>query len=126
MGHPPRPRGDYRLASPCLTVDIPQTYLEPILVRNATVRGTQTRFSTEYLGHSQDENGVTVDVRDRLTGQEYRIRAKYLIGADGARSRVAEDIGLTFEGAMDIAGSMNISKPTSPPWLTIDRVFSTG
>lgn len=108
-GTRPDREGDYRLASPCLTVDIPQTYLEPILVRNATVRGTQTRFSTEYLGHSQDENGVTVDVRDRLTGQEYRIRAKYLIGADGARSRVAEDIGLTFEGAMDIAGSMNIT-----------------
>lgn len=108
-GTRPDREGDYRLASPCLTVDIPQTYLEPILVRNATVRGTQTRFSTEYLGHSQDENGVTVDVRDRLTGQEYRIRAKYLIGADGARSRVAEDIGLKFEGAMDIAGSMNIT-----------------
>ena len=48
-GTSPAREADYRLASPCLTVDIPQTYLEPILVRNATVRGTQTRFSTEYL-----------------------------------------------------------------------------
>ena len=40
---------------------------------------------------------------------EYTIRAKYLIGADGARSKVAADIGLPFEGAMDIAGSMNIT-----------------
>src|SRR3954466_5900286 len=53
---------DYRLASPCLTVDIPQTYLEPILVRNATQRGTQTRFSSEYLSHAQDTDGVTVRV----------------------------------------------------------------
>lgn len=100
---------DYQLASPCLTVDIPQTYLEPILLRNATVRGTQTRFSTEYLSHRQDDDGVDVAVRDRLTGREYTIRARYLIGADGARSKIAADIGLPFEGRMDIAGSMNIT-----------------
>ena len=108
-GTRPDREGDYRLASPCLTVDIPQTYLEPILVRNAARRGTQVRFSTEYLSHTQDAEGVTVDVLDRLTGKAYLIRAKYLIGADGARSMVAADIGLPFEGAMDVAGSMNIT-----------------
>ncbi|MET7393826.1 FAD-dependent monooxygenase [Dactylosporangium sp. NPDC005572] len=100
---------DYQLASPCLTVDIPQTYLEPILVRHATMRGTQSRFSTEYLSHTQDADGVDVQVLDRLTGPQYTIRAKYLIGADGARSKVAADLGLPYEGAMDIAGSMNIT-----------------
>jgi 2,4-dichlorophenol 6-monooxygenase len=108
-GTRPDREGDYQLASPCLIVDIPQTYLEPILVRNATQRGTQTRFSTEYLSHTQDADGVTVTVLDRVTGQEYTIRAKYLIGADGARSKVAADIDLPYEGAMDIAGSMNIT-----------------
>ncbi len=48
-------------------------------------------------------------MRDRLTGAVYTIRAKYLIGADGARSMVAADIGLPMEGQMDIAGSMNIT-----------------
>ncbi|OZE25131.1 MULTISPECIES: FAD-dependent monooxygenase [unclassified Rhodococcus (in: high G+C Gram-positive bacteria)] len=100
---------DYQLASPCLTVDIPQTYLEPILVKNATMRGTQAQFSTEYLSHVQDADGVSVSVVDRLTGHRYTIRAKYLIGADGARSKVAADIDLPLEGAMDIAGSMNIT-----------------
>ena len=108
-GTRPDREGDYQLASPCLTVDIPQTYLEPILVRNATARGTQSRFSTEYLSHTQDADGVDVQVLDRLTGQQYAIRAKYLIGADGARSKVAADIGLPYEGEMDIAGSMNIT-----------------
>ncbi len=108
-GTRPDREGDYQLASPCLIVDIPQTYLEPILVRNATQRGTQTRFSTEYLSHTQDADGVTVTVLDRVTGQQYTIRAKYLIGADGARSKVAADIDLPYEGAMDIAGSMNIT-----------------
>jgi 2,4-dichlorophenol 6-monooxygenase len=106
--HPAR-HADYELASPSLNCDIPQTYLEPILVRNATVRGSHTRFSTEYLSHTQDADGVTARVRDRLTGHEYDIRARYLIGADGARSQVAADIGLPYEGRMDIAGSMNIT-----------------
>ena len=47
-------------------------------------------------------------VRDRVTGAEFGIRAKYVIGADGGRSQVAADIGLPFEGEMDLAGSMNI------------------
>ena len=56
--HPAR-EADYQLASPSLTFDIPQTYLEPILVKNATVRGTQTRFSTEYVSHACDVTGWT-------------------------------------------------------------------
>ena len=106
--HPAR-HADYELASAASMCDIPQTYLEPILVKNATTRGTQTRFSTEYVSHVQDAHGVTVRVLDRLTGAEFSIRAKYLIGADGARSQVAADIGLPMEGEMDIAGSMNIT-----------------
>ncbi len=106
--HPAR-HADYVLASPTLNCDVPQNYLEPILVRNATARGTQTRFSSEYLSHTQDSEGVTVEVLDRVTGQPYTVRAKYLIGTDGARSKVAADIDLPMEGAMDIAGSMNIT-----------------
>jgi 2,4-dichlorophenol 6-monooxygenase len=106
--HPAR-EADYQLASPCLICDIPQTYLEPILVRNASGRGTQTRFSTEYLSLRQDQDSVDVTVRDRLTGAVYTIRARYVIGADGARSMVAADTGLPMEGQMDIAGSMNIT-----------------
>ncbi|MCI9888413.1 FAD-dependent monooxygenase [Micrococcales bacterium 31B] len=108
-GTHPRRHADYELASPSLNCDIPQTYLEPILVKNATVRGTQTQFSTEYRSHTQDAEGVSVRVFNRLTGTEYTIRAKYLIGADGARSQVAADLQLPYEGAMDIAGSMNIT-----------------
>lgn len=108
-GTSPARHADYVLASPTLNCDIPQNYLEPILVRNATTRGAQTRFSSEYLSHTQDEDGVTVSVMDRVTGRPYDVRAKYLIAADGARSRVVADLDLPMEGRMDIAGSMNIT-----------------
>jgi 2,4-dichlorophenol 6-monooxygenase len=88
--------------------DMPQHLMEPILFGNACARGTRARFDTEYLSLTQDAEGVTATVRDRLSGKEYQIRAKYLIGADGGRSKVAEDIGLPMEGRMGVAGSMNI------------------
>ena len=108
-GTRPDRHADYESASPTLNCDIPQTYLEPILVKNAMREGTLARFSSEYLSHVQDADGVTVTVLDRVTGAHYMIRAKYLYAADGGRSKVAEEIGLSFEGAMDIAGSMNIT-----------------
>jgi 2,4-dichlorophenol 6-monooxygenase len=105
--HPAR-EADYVQASPSPNCDIPQTLLEPIIIGHAASRGSRIRFDTEYTGLAQDADGVTVSVRDRVTGAEFAIRAKYVIGADGGRSAVAADIGLPFEGQMDIAGSMNI------------------
>jgi 2,4-dichlorophenol 6-monooxygenase len=105
--HPAR-EADYTMASPSPNCDIPQTLLEPIVIGHAASRGSRIRFDTEYVGLVQDADGVDVTVRDRVTGHEYRIRAKYVIGADGGRSAVAEDVGLPFEGEMDVAGSMNI------------------
>ncbi|HEY4422478.1 MAG TPA: FAD-dependent monooxygenase [Pseudonocardia sp.] len=105
--HPAR-EADYTLASPSSNCDIPQTFLEPIVIGHAASRGSSIRFDTEYLRLVQDDDGVTVTVRDRVTGNEYDVRAKYVIGADGGRSAVAADVGLPFEGQMDVAGSMNI------------------
>jgi 2,4-dichlorophenol 6-monooxygenase len=105
--HPAR-QADYTLASPSENCDLPQTLLEPILIGHAAARGSHIRFDTEYLGLDQDDDGVTVHVRDRLADQSYDIRTRYVIGADGGRSQIAADIGLPFEGQMDVAGSMNI------------------
>ena len=105
--HPQR-LADYRLASPCTHYDLPQDILEPIILGEAAHRGSRVRFDTEYLSHVQDDEGVTVTVLDRIDGRQYEIRAKYLIGADGGRSKIAQDIGLPMEGEMDWAGSMNI------------------
>ncbi|MDQ4024257.1 MAG: FAD-dependent monooxygenase [Actinomycetota bacterium] len=104
----PARESDHLLASPSPNCDIPQTFLEPIIIGHAASRGSRIRFDTEYVGLVQDIDGVTVTVRDRVTGHEYPIRAKYVLGADGGRSQVAADIGLPFEGQMDLAGSMNI------------------
>ncbi len=105
--HPNR-MADYTLASPTMICDIPQNLVEPILVNTAGMRGARFRFDTEYLHSEQDSEGITATVFDHLNKEEYQIRAKYLIGADGGNSKVAKDIDLPFEGTMGKAGSINI------------------
>ena len=105
--HPLR-EADYTLSSPTQNCDIPQNLLEPILLTRAAKLGSKVRFNTEFISFVQDATGVTTTVLDRISGTEYTIRSKYLVGADGGRSKVAEQAQLPMEGQMDIAGSMNI------------------
>jgi 2,4-dichlorophenol 6-monooxygenase len=107
-GNHPLSKAEHLLSSPTMMNDLPQTFMEPILFGTACKRGTQARMSTEYLSHVQYDDGVTTTCRDRLSGREFEIRSKYLIGADGGNSLVAEHAGLPFEGQMGVGGSMNI------------------
>ncbi|SFI60989.1 MULTISPECIES: FAD-dependent oxidoreductase [Microbacterium] len=97
--------GDYVAGSPEPMLDVPQPALEAELVRAAAERGARLSFDTEYLSHVQDAEGVTVRLRDRLTGREYETRARYLVGADGARSQIVEELGLPVEGEMGRANT---------------------
>ncbi len=107
-GTHPVSQAEHQLSSPSKMIDLPQTFMEPILFGAACRRGTQSRMSTEYVSHVQDDDGVTTTCRDRLSGEEYTIRSKYLVGADGGNSMVAEHCVLPFEGQMGVGGSMNI------------------
>lgn len=107
-GTGPASATEYASKSPCQMIDLPQTYLEPILTKNAAARGAKVRFDTEFLSLTEDEDGVTALLRDRVRGDEFTVRARYLIGADGGRSTVAEQIGLPIDGHMSKAGSMNV------------------
>jgi 2,4-dichlorophenol 6-monooxygenase len=107
-GKHPNSRAEHLLSSPCRMNDLPQTFMEPILFKTACSRGAQARMSCEYVSHVQDKDGVTVTCNDRLTNKHFTVRAKYLVGADGGNSLVAEHAGLPFEGKMGVGGSMNI------------------
>ena len=104
----PHFKAEHDLASPCSICDIPQDILEPILVNAAASRGTTVRFNTEFVSLRQDVDGVTSVLRDRLTGGEFEIRSKYVIGADGANSAVVKQLELPLEGKMGLRGSINV------------------
>jgi 2-polyprenyl-6-methoxyphenol hydroxylase-like FAD-dependent oxidoreductase len=96
FGKGPGLKGAYETASPCEHIDLPQTLLEPILIRHATHRGFAVRFQTKLLSFTETgpDGMIVATVLDTLNNREYKIRTKYLFGADGARSIVAKQLNL--------------------------------
>lgn len=101
--------GDYVQGSPCPLVDLIQPKMEALLVKNAGERGAIYHFNTEYMSHTQDEDGVTAHFINNITGQEFSLRAKYLVGMDGARSKIVEQLNLPLEGVMSRAGTVYVT-----------------
>ncbi|WOE75353.1 FAD-dependent oxidoreductase [Alterisphingorhabdus coralli] len=99
---------NYAISSPEKTCDITQNLLEPVLLGSAAHSGAQVLFHTELIDYTQDDGGVTAKLRNNVTGEETTVRCQYLIGADGANSRVADIADLPLEGVHGKEGSMNI------------------
>ncbi|MEV7389159.1 FAD-dependent monooxygenase [Streptomyces sp. NPDC091215] len=104
----------YRSASRHLPLDLSQHLLEPILARAAVDTGlVDLRYRHEFLSLDQDDAGVSATIRERRSGREYVVRSEYLVGADGARSKVMQQIGLTLHGLRDLATNCTA-------WLDVD------
>ena len=84
--------------SPCRRLFVTQPGLEPILRARAEQAGASVIEGHEVAGIEQDADGVTATIRDVASGDERRIRAKYLVGADGAHSKVRDLLGIEFDG----------------------------
>jgi len=97
-GNKPSMKGAYEAASPCVMSDLPQSYLEPILVEESPKLGAEYRFGNEYISSVEVDDGVVTTIRDRATKRVYEVKTQYLIGADGARSKVLEGLGIVVDG----------------------------
>jgi putative polyketide hydroxylase len=80
---------------PCL---LSQDLLEPLLREAAVDAGVDVRFSTEMTGFTQSGDHVDVRLLDHRDGREYGLAAQYLVGADGAHSRIRGTLGVTRSG----------------------------
>ncbi|GGP97835.1 putative polyketide hydroxylase [Streptomyces griseomycini] len=86
-----------------------QNDLEPVLLEGARELGGDLRFGTEMKSFEQDAKGVTVLVEDRETGERTRIRADYLVAADGPRSPVRESLGIGQNGPGDLFHNVSLT-----------------
>jgi len=97
-----------RDVSPTVRLFITQKLLEPLLQKRAQELGADLRFATEMLSFEQDSSGVTATVRHRDTDKTYAIRARYMIAADGPRSRIREQLGIPIQGRGVLSNSITI------------------
>ncbi len=94
--------------SPSPRLFITQIGLEPILVRRAEHLGAQIEWATELVSFAADDDGVTAVVKQRDSGAERTVRARYLVAADGSHSRVRELVGIPLQGHGSFSNSITI------------------
>ena len=98
-------------------VRVEQPELEVILERHARASGAEIRRGHEIFDLEQDEEGVSINVRDGH--QEYLVRTQYLVGCDGADSLIRSLAGFTFSGTEpSVTGRMAVVDLADPEKLT--------
>jgi 2-polyprenyl-6-methoxyphenol hydroxylase-like FAD-dependent oxidoreductase len=81
---------------------ISQYTLEPLLKSIAeTLPSVNVRFGCALESFTQDETGVTAEVRT-LDGKTSQIRAAYMVGCDGASSTVRRQLGIALSGEANL------------------------
>lgn len=99
---------DWAAASPCRQTNLPQIRLEPILkARAEALAPGRVRFNTELIDLEQDGDAATALVRDKATGTDTLIRARYVLACDGGRT-VGRKLGIELEGARDVMRIVSI------------------
>jgi putative polyketide hydroxylase len=98
----------YAGISPTTPLAVDQNAVEPVLREYAERRGAELRFRTELRGFTADGDGVTAELLDRANGRTRRVRADYLIAADGHRSAIRRALGISTPGTGTMARYANI------------------
>jgi len=86
-----------------------QDDLEPVLRAFAEQQGLgELKFSTEAVAFEQEAAGVSVGLENRASGEKQTVGTTYVIAADGAHSRVRQQLGTRMLGRPDVYYSINI------------------
>lgn len=88
---------------------IPQYKLEEVLRAHvATLSTVKVRFNTEFESFTQNDDYVDSRFRGVAGSASFVARGRYLVGTDGARSKVRELIGATMSGKHGLSYNYNV------------------
>jgi len=99
-GHPDTAR-DIAISTPCGYTVLPQTQMEPLLIRYATQHGFEVRYRTSLIAVRKDlsseSSPMTCVLKDLTTELVYEVCTRFLFGCDGARSTTARTFDFQFD-----------------------------
>jgi putative polyketide hydroxylase len=95
--------------SPAAHLQLAQDRLEPILLDALRAYPVcRVEFNNELVSFEEHRGGVTAVLLDRRTGSCHEVQASYLVGADGANSRVRSALGIGMSGPETLARELNV------------------
>ena len=94
--------------SPSKRLFITQIGLEPILRRRAAELGASLNYGWELTSLEVRDGENEAVVVERESGREHRLRARWVVAADGPRSPVRERLGIPMEGRGSFSNSITI------------------
>jgi 2-polyprenyl-6-methoxyphenol hydroxylase-like FAD-dependent oxidoreductase len=102
----------------------PQPVTERLLQERALELGAEIRRGCDVVAVSQDEDGVSV-----VTADGRRLRSRYLVGCDGARSVVRKQLGVGFPGepatVETLLGDMELTEDPATVAAVVAEVRTT-
>ena len=87
----------------------PQNMFDPVLRKFAQSQpNVRLMYEHEYVSFVEDGDGVTATVVRQSDNHVYEIRARYLVGCDGGRSTVREQLGIGMQGRGVLTYTTNV------------------
>lgn len=94
---------------------LPQHVTEEVLREASLGGGVEIRDGWTVVGLDQDDEGVSIEAQSK-DGTVERLRAKYVVGADGGRSAVRKLAGIPFEGHDGTFTGIIVDIPVNMNW----------
>jgi 2-polyprenyl-6-methoxyphenol hydroxylase-like FAD-dependent oxidoreductase len=96
----------YTPEPPCACAQI---FYDPILLGFArSLPSVTVRHRVGLESFTQNSDGVEAQVADAVNGSVETIRARYLVGCDGAEGTVSRALGVGYEGLGRVSNSVNV------------------
>jgi 2,4-dichlorophenol 6-monooxygenase len=95
--------------SPTPICNLSQNLFEQILHDHLSEQtSTNTHFDSRWLSYKKTPQGFTSEIQSPASIEPFKIRSKYIIGADGAGSRTRRAIGASMQGPDHLQGYVTI------------------
>jgi 2-polyprenyl-6-methoxyphenol hydroxylase-like FAD-dependent oxidoreductase len=104
IGQAPPPKESPQRRERC-----PQNMFDPILrMFAASQPSARMRYRTRLVSFTQNTERVTATIENAETGAREAIKARYIVGCDGARSLVRETLGIRMHGNAVLTYTTNV------------------